>query len=151
MFMLRQGHSAPGLDIMLLKQQFLGVSGQAANPARQHPPVEYVYRSSHPMLQFLPQKLAEWIANNYAGELNVPLRTDLSQPWSTATLNRILQTCLVCDRKGINIHTFQTVEFESDLYRGVMRARCYPFNMERHRFRGRNVKVCTYTWYMSCM
>ena len=41
-FMLRQGHdSAPGLDIMLLKQQFLSVSGQAANPARQHPPVEY--------------------------------------------------------------------------------------------------------------
>ena len=148
MFMLRQGHSAPGLDIMLLKQQFLGVSGQAANPARQHPPVEYVYCSSHPMLQFLPQKLAEWIANNYAEELNVPLRPDLSQPWSTATLNRILQTCLVSDRKGINIHTFQTVEFESDLYRGVMRARCYPFNMERHWFRGRNVKVCTYIWYM---
>ena len=144
--MLRQGHdSAPGLDIMLLKQQFLSVSGQAANPARQHPPVQYVYRSSHPMLQFLPQKLAEWIANNYAEELNVPLRPDLTQPWSTATLNRILQTCLVSDRKGNNIHTFQTVEFESDLYRGVMRARCYPFNMERHRFRGRNVKVCTYT------
>ena len=150
--MLCQGHdSAPGLDIMLLKQQLLGVSGQAANPARQHPPVEYMYCSSHPMLQFLPQKLAEWIANNDAEELNVPLRTDLSQPWSTATLNRILQTCLVCDRKGTNIHTFQTVEFESDLYHWVMCARCYPFNMERHRFRGRNVKVCTYTWYMSCM
>ena len=72
---------------------------------------------SHPMLQFLPQKLAEWIANNYAEELNVPLRPDLPQPWSTATLNRILQTCrLVSDRKGINIHTFQAVEFESDLY-----------------------------------
>ena len=41
---------------------------------------------SHPMLQFLPQKLAEWIANNYAEELNVPLRPDLTQPWSTATL-----------------------------------------------------------------
>ena len=147
--MLRQGHdSAPGLDIRLLKQQFLRVSGQAANPERQHPPVEYVYSSSHPMLQFLAQKLAEWIANNYAEELNVPLRPDPTQPWSTATLNRILQTCLVSDRKGNNIHTFQTVEFESDLYRGVMRARCYPFNMERHQFRGRNVKVCTYTWYM---
>ncbi len=51
-----QGHdSAPVLDIMLLKQQHLSVSGQAADPARQHPPVEYVYRSSHPLLQFLPQ------------------------------------------------------------------------------------------------
>ncbi len=83
--MLRQGHdSAPGLDIMLLKQQFLSVSGQAANPARQHRPIEYVNRSSHPMLQFLPQKLAEWIANNYAVELNLPPRLDPSKPWSTA-------------------------------------------------------------------
>jgi hypothetical protein len=73
--MLHQGHAAaPGLDIMLLKQQFLSVSRQEANPARQHPPLEYVYHRSHPMLQFLPQKLAdlEWIANNYAEELNVP-------------------------------------------------------------------------------
>ena len=152
MYMVGQGHdSAPGLDIMLLKQQLLSVSEQAANQARQHPPVTYVYRTNHPMLQFLPQKLAEWIANNYAEELNVPPRPDQTQLWSTATLNRILQTCLVSDRKGNNIHTFQTVEFESDLYCGVMRARCYPFDMEHHRFRGINVKVCTYTWYMLCI
>jgi hypothetical protein len=48
-----QGYdSAPGLDIMLLKQQHFSVSGHAADPARQHPPVEYVYRRSHPLLQF---------------------------------------------------------------------------------------------------
>ena len=120
--MLRQGHdSAPGLDIMLLKQQYLSVAGQAANPARQHPPqaVEYLYRNSHPMLQFLPQKLAEWIANNYSEELNVPPGPDQSKRWSTATLNRILQTCLVSDSRGINVDTFQTVDFESDLYRGL--------------------------------
>ncbi len=150
--MLGQGHdSAPGLDILLLKKQLLSVSGQAADQARLHPPVTYVYRNSHPILQFLPQKLAGWIANNYAEELNVPLRPDPTQPWSTATLNRILQTCLVSDRKGNNIHTFQTVEFESDLYSGVMCARRFPFNMEHHQFRGRNVKVCTYTWYMLCI
>jgi hypothetical protein len=109
--MLLQGHdSAPGLDIMLLKQQYLSVSGHAANPARQHPPVEYLYRSSDPILQFLPQKSAEWIANNYSEGLNVPPRPDPSQPWSTATLIRILQTCIVSDSRGINIHTFQTAE-----------------------------------------
>jgi hypothetical protein len=59
---------------MLLKQQHFSVSGQAANQARQHPPVECVFRRSHPLLQFLSQKLAEWIANNYAAELNVPPR-----------------------------------------------------------------------------
>ena len=133
--MLRQGHdSAPGLGIMLLQQQFLSVSGQAAVPARQHPPVEYVHSSSHPMLQFLPQILAEWIANNYAVGLNVPPRLDQSKPWSTATLNRILQTCIVSASRGINIHTFQIVEFESELYSGVMGTRCYPFNMEHHQF-----------------
>ena len=53
--MLHQGHdSAPGLDIMVLKLQFISVSAQPANPARQHPPIEFAYRSSHPMLQFLP-------------------------------------------------------------------------------------------------
>jgi hypothetical protein len=42
-----QGHdSAPGLYIQLQKQQHLSVSGQAANPARQHPPVEYVFPRS---------------------------------------------------------------------------------------------------------
>jgi hypothetical protein len=95
----------PGLDIMLLKQQYLSVSGQAAYLARQRPPVEYVYRRSYPMLQFLPQKLAEWIANKYAAELNVPPRSDQSRHWSTATLNRILQTCIVSDSRCINIHT----------------------------------------------
>ncbi len=43
-FMLHQGQSlAPGLDAMLLKQQFLSMSGQAANQAMQHPPVEYMF------------------------------------------------------------------------------------------------------------
>ena len=57
-------------------------------------------------------------------------------------LNRILTGCLVSDRRGNNLHTFHTVEFESDLYGRVMRACCYPFNMAGHRFRGKNVKVC---------
>ena len=84
--MLSQGHDqAPALDIMMLKQQVLSVSGQAADQARQHQTITYLYRTSHPMLQFLPQKLAEWIANNYAEELNVPLRPDTTQQWSTAT------------------------------------------------------------------
>ncbi len=49
--------------------------------------------------------------------------------------------CLVSDRWGNNLHTFDTLEFESDLYRGVMRAWCYPFNIARHRFCGKNVKA----------
>ena len=140
--LIRQGYeSAPGLDIMLLKQQVLHVSRQASSSGSQAHPVQNIYRSSHPLLQFLPQKLAEWIADNLAEDLQLPPKPRQSEPWSTAALNQILQTCFVSDSHGINIHTFTTVEFESDLYRGVMRARCYPFNLDRHRFHGRNVKV----------
>jgi hypothetical protein len=147
-----QGHdSAPGLNIMLLKQQHLSVSGHAANQVRHHPPVENMYSHSHPLLQCLLQKLAEWMANNYAAGLNVPPRPDLSRPWSTATFNCILQTCIVSDSRGINIHSFQSVEFKSDLYSWVMSARCYPFNMECHQFQVRNVRVSTYTWHMYCI
>ena len=40
--MLHKGHdSAPGLDIMVLKLQFISVSAQPADPARQHPPIEF--------------------------------------------------------------------------------------------------------------
>ncbi len=41
--MLSQAQSsAPGIDIMLVKQRFLSLSGQVANPARQNPPVDYM-------------------------------------------------------------------------------------------------------------
>ncbi len=94
---------------------------------------------NHALLQYLPFKLAEWIAVNLADELRMwPASVD---GWSSAQLNHILTSCLVSGRRGNNLHTFHTVEFESDLYRGVMRARCYPFNMEEHRFRGKNIKV----------
>ncbi len=37
--------------------------------------------------------------------------------------------------------TFGCVEWESELSRGVLRARCYPFDMPKHRFHGMNPKV----------
>ena len=54
---------------MLLKPQLLGVSGQAANPARQHPPVEYMYRSSHPMLQFPVTTLEYSDTQSYSADM----------------------------------------------------------------------------------
>jgi hypothetical protein len=114
-YMIFQGHaSAPGLDIMLLKQQFLHVSTSATNPASQGPPVEYMYQHSHPLLHFLFQLLDEWVANNLAEELNLPPNPEQSKHWSTGTaaLNSILQSCFVSDPHGMNIHTFQSVEFD---------------------------------------
>ena len=130
-------YDAPSLDVMLLKQQVFSASGATRNQNRE-PTFQYAFRQHHPLLQFLPQKLAEWLAKNMSEELNLP---DPGDEWSSAALNNILIHCLVSNRRGDNLHTFQCVEFESDLYRGVMRARCFPFDMENHRFYGKNVKV----------
>ena len=109
---------------MLLMQQNLAGPGM--------PAVEIVYRRMHPLLQFLPQKLAEWIAKNWGDELNRPARAGSDADWSAQELNGILQRCLVSDRKGLNINTFQLLEFESYLYSGIMRARCYTFDEQEH-------------------
>jgi hypothetical protein len=146
--MLHQGHdSAPGLDIMLLKQQFLGVSAQPANQARQHPSCTV---AAIPCCSFFPRN---WLS----GLQTTLLRTwmchpDLTRP-NPGVQQHSIEFCrpALCLTRRINIHTFQTVEFESDLYRGVMRARCYPFDMDHHRFRGKHVKVCACTWYMYCI
>jgi hypothetical protein len=131
--MATQGfHEAPSLDVMLLKQQLFSASGDRLT-------FHYAFRQHHPLLQFLPLKLAEWLAKNMSDELNLP---DSDDECSSAALNNILIHCLASNRWGENLHTFQCVEFESDWYRGVMRVRCCPFDMETQRFYGRNVKVC---------
>ncbi len=52
-------------------------------------------------------------------------------------LNHILQAHVVDG----SLTTFGSVEWESELFRGVMRARCYPFKMPKHRFHGFNPQV----------
>ena len=82
--------------------------------------LQYAYRKHHPALQWLPTKLAEWIANNMQDELGFPDKADPRRGWTLAELNSILQN--------------HVVEWESKLYRGVMRARCYQWNMPKYRF-----------------
>ena len=48
---------------------------------------------------------------------------------------------MVCDKHGCSLQTFRCLEWESELYRGIMRARCYPFNMLGHRFHNMNSQV----------
>jgi hypothetical protein len=116
-----QGYDgAPSLDVMLLKQQFFSDSASGVNQGRDQS-FQYAYRRYHLLLQFLPLKLAEWVAKNLADELNLP---DYGDNLESANLYHILTQCLVSNRNGNNLHTYHCVEFESDLYRGVMRARC---------------------------
>jgi hypothetical protein len=87
-------------------------------------------------------KLAEWmIGENLQDELGFPDNTDQrAQPgsgWTPAELNHILQSHVVDGA----LTTFGCVEWESELCRGVMRARCFPFDMPKHSFHGMNPKV----------
>ena len=52
-------------------------------------------------------------------------------------LNHILEAHVVDEA----FTTFSCVEWESELFLGVMRARCYPFNMPKHHFHGFNPQV----------
>ena len=136
------------LDINLLKPTRIEF---AENPAPSlslpdgplSPPkwLEYVYRTAHPVLRWLPTKLAEWIGENLQDELGFPDKADQSaEPgsgWTPAELNHILHAHVVDGA----LSTFGCMEWESDLCRGVMRARCYPFDMPKHRFHGMNPKV----------
>ncbi len=125
---------------MLLKQ--LSLSGPGM------PAIEYLYRRTQPLLHFHPHKLAEWIARNLGDRLNLPAGAGSNDGWSAQQLNLILQRCLLPDRKSQNIHTIQIVEFESDLYRGIMQASCYPFDVQQHRFHGSNVKVSFWSYLL---
>jgi hypothetical protein len=147
------------LDLDLLKPWRVSAAAAATNddaspPVRhmsqQQPSqvwLEYAYRKHHPALQWLPTKLAEWIANNLQDELGFPDKADPRRGWTPAELNSILQNHVVRNRAGCALTTFGCVEWESELYRGVMRARCYPWNMPKHRFHKMNPQVIPcYPW-----
>ena len=143
------------LDLDLLKPRRVSAAPAAsddhASPAVQHTSqphpkqvwLEYAYHKHHhdPVLQWLPTKLAEWITNNMQDELGFPDKADPRRGWTPAELNSILQNHVVRNRDGCALTTFGCVEWESELYRGVMRARCYPWKMPKHRFHKMNPQV----------
>jgi hypothetical protein len=89
----------------------------------------------------LRTKLAEWIGENLQEELGFPDKADKqAEPgtgWTPAELNSILQNHVVHG----SLTTFGCVEWESELFRGTMRARCYPFDMPKLCFHSFNPKI----------
>ncbi len=78
-------------------------------------------------------------------------RAEPGTGWTPAELNHISSAHVVDSA----LTTFGCVEWESQLFRGVMLARCYPFNLPKRRFHTFNPQVCcslihigTY-WYKS--
>lgn len=148
------GHKYAGkqcLDIHLLKagahEAVTDVNPAAGpGPARESDAdhtqrVQYSFRTAHPILRWLPSKLAEYIADNHGKALNIPAK--LGAQWSVGELNNILHQNLVpCGGNGGHLRTFGMIEWECELYKGRTRARCYPFDLDGHRFRGKTVQVC---------
>jgi hypothetical protein len=97
-------------------------------------------RKSHPIVRWLPSKLAEWIGENYGQQLQIPPKRNLE--WTAGELNAILENNLVPSHNGKGqLRTFGCIQWECELYSGRPKARCYPFNMKGHRFRGKNCQV----------
>ena len=97
------------LNINLLKPSRIELQGQGPAPAvalpSGHPSssspdwLEYVYRTGHPVLSWLPTKLAEWIGENLQEALGFPDKADRrASPgtgWTPDELNHILQNHVV--------------------------------------------------------
>ena len=93
--------------------------------------VTYPYRTAHPVLRWLPTKLAEWIGSNMAEELQIPEKQ--GELWTAAELNAIITGNLVGVPQG-HLHTFGCIQWECELFNGRPKARCYPFDMDCHQF-----------------
>ncbi len=85
--------------------------------------------------------MLEWIGENLQEALGFPDKGDVragpGSGWTAAELNHILQAHVV---EG-TLTTFGCVEWESEQFRGVMRARCYQFKLPKRRFHGVNPQV----------
>ena len=103
--------------------------------------VTYSYRTKHPVLRWLPTKLAEWIGTNLCDKLNIPPKQ--GSLWTAAELNAIIINNLVDSPHG-HLRTFGCIQWESDMFNGRPKARCYPFNIPGHRFRNKNPQVIRY-------
>ena len=83
-----QGTGAVRLDLELLKPlRVPAVATDSDRIERLAPPdrvwLEYAYRKHHPVLQYLPTKLAEWIGENMQEELGFPDKKDPNK-WSVS-------------------------------------------------------------------
>jgi len=109
--------------------------------------VTYPYRIAHPILRWLPSKLAEWLSENLAEELAIPAKR--GDKWTVEELNTVLENNLVASGStGGHIRTFGAIQWECELYRGRPKARCYPFDLDGHRFRGKNPQVNVWLYCM---
>ena len=95
--------------------------------------IEYPFRKSHPIIRWLPSKLAAWIGVNFGQELQIPPKRDVK--WTAGELIAILENNLVPSHRGKGQRqTFGCIQWECELYSGRLKALCYLFNLLKSLF-----------------
>ena len=93
----------------------------------------YEYRTVHPVLRWLPTKLAEWIGANSSLCAELLIQDKQGDKWTAAELNSILINNVVRDPHG-HLRTFGGIKWECYLFNARPKAWCNPFNIDCHRF-----------------
>jgi hypothetical protein len=106
--------------------------------------IAYEFRKAHPVLRWLPTKLAEWIGANLSEALLIPDKKE--DKWTAAELNDIILHNIVRSSYG-HLRTFGGIKWECDLFNGRPKAQCYPFDIDGHRFRDKNPQVSIFISY----
>jgi hypothetical protein len=107
--------------------------------------ITYEFRKAHPLLRWLPTKLAEWIGANLSDALLIPDKKE--DKWTAAELNDIILHNIERGPRG-HLCSFSGIKWECNLFNGRPTARCYPFNIDGHRFRDQNPQVSILVSYM---
>ena len=74
----------------------------------------------------------------HSDELGIPQKQ--GSLWTASELNAIITGNLVGGDHG-HLHTFGCIQWECELFNGRPKARCYPFDIDDHRFRNKNRQV----------
>ncbi len=77
--------------------------------------LEYIYRTAHPALRWLPTKFAEWIGMNLQEELGFPDKADKRAQtvtsWTSAELNSILYDHVVAGELTTSILRYEHIQW----------------------------------------
>ena len=74
-----------------------------------------------------------------SAELHIPAMTRAN--WTVGELNQILANNLVPNGDGGPLRTLNTLQLECEFHNDRPKARCYLFDLDGHRFQGKNQQV----------
>ena len=102
---------------------------------------EYSFHQKNPVfqVQWLATKLAEFLHHNLYDLLHLDQMDRAIEQGSVEWYDQILLKCVQKNEgiDGTQLRTFGAIEFQSDLYHGAPKARCYPFTT----FHGNHLQV----------